>query len=752
MPADNYKISDRYIGFQLDDRKYLLVSENSGVLIQSKVAQEILKAIQKGGFGINDILEKYADFGPMNEVFEVVRQLEAQGLIREAKPCRFSSEGAFWEEMEIDPGRLSEVLERKPVEFISLGKEEEHPFISLCGGYGIRSSPDPFLRIVLTNDYYSPELEKINQKAIKEKKPWMLMRLHGATPWIGPLFLPQEENQPCWKCMEYRLLQNSPEIQFFDAYKGSKVQRLPRPSVYHPAMEMVTLNAAFLELVKYLYHGEGKYFQNGILVFSARTGEREWHPLVWRPQCIACGDPMINNRFPDAIRLEDNRPVVRKESGFRTVSPEVTLAKYKNLISPLTGVVPYLTKREAFPDAPFRNYTSGMNTALFRSGNSWLNEQMRKANGGKGKSDAQSQASALCESIERYSSVYTEDRFSVRGTIDQLEDAIHPNDCMGFSKLQYEEREVTNAIISRLQGLVPIPFRQDQEVDWSPVYSLTEKRFKYLPTMFCYNQYPVASDDERFAYPDSNGCAAGNTIEEAVLQGILELIERDAAAIWWYNRLKMPHIDLDTSNSEFISQARSYFKGLGRSLHVLDLTHDLNIPVFAAISYNPSPSEPDESIFAFGAHLDRKIAVERAILEVCQILPSTIKKDGKYSVSDSVFVDWLETVKLEENDWLMPGSELGKDLEADYPKVFEPEILPSIDHCLESLRRNGIEVLVLDMTQPDIGLPVVRVIAPGLRHFWRRTGPGRLYDVPVKMGWRKEPMQESDLNPLSVFI
>jgi hypothetical protein len=54
---------------------------------------------------------------------------------------------------------------------------------------------------------------------------------------------------------------------------------------------------------------------------------------------------------------------------------------------------------------------------------------------------------------------------------------------------------------------------------------------------------------------------------------------------------------------------------------------------------------------------------------------------------------------------------------------------------------------VLDQTRPDIEVPVVRVIVPGLRHFYRRLAPGRLYDVPVKLGWRDRPLAENELNP-----
>ena len=62
-----------------------------------------------------------------------------------------------------------------------------------------------------------------------------------------------------------------------------------------------------------------------------------------------------------------------------------------------------------------------------------------------------------------------------------------------------------------------------------------------------------------------------------------------------------------------------------------------------------------------------------------------------------------------------------------------------------------MEFLVLDQTRPDIGMPVARVIVPGMRHFWARFAPGRLYDVPVGMGRRERPLAEADLNPVPVI-
>jgi hypothetical protein len=68
-----------------------------------------------------------------------------------------------------------------------------------------------------------------------------------------------------------------------------------------------------------------------------------------------------------------------------------------------------------------------------------------------------------------------------------------------------------------------------------------------------------------------------------------------------------------------------------------------------------------------------------------------------------------------------------------------------VDACVEIARQAGLDFLVLDQTRPDVETSIARVIVPGLRHFYRRFGPGRLYDVPVKLGLRDVPLTENEL-------
>ena len=71
---------------------------------------------------------------------------------------------------------------------------------------------------------------------------------------------------------------------------------------------------------------------------------------------------------------------------------------------------------------------------------------------------------------------------------------------------------------------------------------------------------------------------------------------------------------------------------------------------------------------------------------------------------------------------------------------------------MAAVQRCGLEMLVLDLTRAEVGFPTARVAVPGLRHFWARFGPGRLYDVPVALGWLPRALDETELNPIPFFM
>ena len=292
----------------------------------------------------------------------------------------------------------------------------------------------------------------------------------------------------------------------------------------------------------------------------------------------------------------------------------------------------------------------------------------------------------------------------------------------------------------------------EAEIDWTPVWSLTQRRHRYLPTSMLYSM-PAEQRGPADLIADSNGCAAGNTLEEAILQGFYELAERDAFAIWWYNRLRAPAVDLSSFDDKYLASALGHYAGYERELWMLDITSDLGVPAFVALSRRPdAPTE--DIIYGAGAHADPRVAALRAVCELNQCLtwlPRPGRSDGRPVIDDPLALRWWKTARLADCAWLAPAADEPLRGASQYPAIETADTREDVEHCRALVEARGMEFLVLDQTRPDIGMPVVRVVVPGLRHFWARFAPGRLYDVPVTMGRRVHPLAEADLNPAPVI-
>jgi ribosomal protein S12 methylthiotransferase accessory factor len=132
----------------------------------------------------------------------------------------------------------------------------------------------------------------------------------------------------------------------------------------------------------------------------------------------------------------------------------------------------------------------------------------------------------------------------------------------------------------------------------------------------------------------------------------------------------------------------------------------------------------------------------RSLTELSQFL--SIGETGLRG--DQSTLDGVTPLKVESYPFLLPANNsiaappLGLDVPLD-------DVKAQVEACVEVARRAGYDFLVRDQTRPDVEVPVVRVIVPGLRHFYMRFGPGRLYDVPVKMGLLDQPLREDELTP-----
>ncbi|HMK71461.1 MAG TPA: YcaO-like family protein, partial [Xanthobacteraceae bacterium] len=148
--------------------------------------------------------------------------------------------------------------------------------------------------------------------------------------------------------------------------------------------------------------------------------------------------------------------------------------------------------------------------------------------------------------------------------------------------------------------------------------------------------------------------------------------------------------------------------------------------------------------FGSGAHFEPRIAALRALTELNQFMSIGFLDGGTGEKSS---LDGVNPLRLTDHPYLMPSNDPGMQAVGG-AKLAHGDTREQVMDCVRLAKRAGLDFLVLDQTRPDIEVPVIRVIVPGLRHFYRRFAPGRLYDVPVKLGWLAQRLQEHELNSI----
>jgi ribosomal protein S12 methylthiotransferase accessory factor len=115
-------------------------------------------------------------------------------------------------------------------------------------------------------------------------------------------------------------------------------------------------------------------------------------------------------------------------------------------------------------------------------------------------------------------------------------------------------------------------------------------------------------------------------------------------------------------------------------------------------------------------------------------------------------LNWLRTASVAAHPYLLPDPGERPRTMGDFGYRPRADLLEDVREAERLVAGRGMELLVLDQTRPDLGLPVVKVIVPGMRSFWARFGEGRLYDVPVNLGRLGSPTPFDELNPVPLFV
>jgi ribosomal protein S12 methylthiotransferase accessory factor len=308
-------------------------------------------------------------------------------------------------------------------------------------------------------------------------------------------------------------------------------------------------------------------------------------------------------------------------------------------------------------------------------------------------------------------------------------------------------------------------FTADTRVRWTPGVALPSNEPAYLPAQLVYlrRRAPEDTGEEPIGYSTSNGTACGATFEEAVLGGLLELLERDAFMLTWYGRLSLPRLDWSSEPALTAFDVR-YFRGTGLRYSVIDLSCFHEVPTVVAI-VRGAPGD--------GAPLAVGAAAAPAAVEAWQdalgeafavrAWARAMSHEGRVRgfASDFSDLDGFDDHILfyanEENARhaeFLDASAAERAI-AEITSLEGSDVAEQIAALCERLAARGATAYAVDVTAPDIaaaGLRVAKVVVPELQpldvaYDGRFLGGRRLYRAAHELGLRSKPLAFDELNP-----
>ncbi|WP_017573700.1 TOMM precursor leader peptide-binding protein [Nocardiopsis halotolerans] len=288
-----------------------------------------------------------------------------------------------------------------------------------------------------------------------------------------------------------------------------------------------------------------------------------------------------------------------------------------------------------------------------------------------------------------------------------------------------------------------VPWSEQPEVPWVWGYSLRDERPLLVPEQLVY--YLDHRTDHRNTVQEcSNGCASGSSPTEAVLHGLLELMERDAFLVSWYAGLTPAEIDLDTVDSALVQQMRAHVDLYGYDLRCFDIRTDLPVPAVGAVSVRRGDGL-GTLCFAGGASLDPADAVRAAVCETASYIsgfPERVEAELERTermaddyrlmteLSHHALLFGLPRMAPKADHWLRQDTRLPLDeVFSDWTTGREApgDLRAPVRELVAMLAERGMDTVVVDQTTPEqrlLGLHTVSVIVPGL--------------VPIDFGWERQ--------------
>ena len=307
---------------------------------------------------------------------------------------------------------------------------------------------------------------------------------------------------------------------------------------------------------------------------------------------------------------------------------------------------------------------------------------------GKGATVEESKISGIMEGIERYSSEIHDRkiRLDTFEMLEGLEPAINPRDL-----------------------ILPAETEPGHVLPWIEGWDIANNERVLVPAQAVF--HPLPRNFRQIFRTSTNGLASGNTREEAVFHALCEVIERDAWSLVEATRDTGPAVT--NIDDPMLLQMQKKFADAEVEVIVRDITSDVGIPTMAAVADDVLLKDPSLLTIGIGTHTNARIAVMRALTEVAQSRLTQIHGAREDTVTADLRKKMgYDRVKRINAYWFRDNGTVDY---AALQSFDSDDFATDIRYAIEALKKQGLSrVIVVDLTREEIGVPVVRVIVPGL--------------------------------------
>jgi ribosomal protein S12 methylthiotransferase accessory factor len=350
---------------------------------------------------------------------------------------------------------------------------------------------------------------------------------------------------------------------------------------------------------------------------------------------------------------------------------------------------------------------------------------------GKGGTLEQAEASAVMELAERFSffSFWKNNKNFYIEEYGNLK-----NHAIPFESIARSVHDHSSDLDRAKQVFSRIPLK------WTWAYNMTRQEEILIPF------------DWFYTINEFNGPSAGNCAEEAILQGICEIVERHVSSIISRQRLTMDAIHPGSISDPLVLEMIQKYRTAGVKLFITDFTLDTGIPSIGVLAYDPATfPEKSEIVWTAGTTPDPQKSLGRALTEVAQLA-------GDFNTGSNYVASGLPKFKsLEKADYIM-SSRREVDI-SRLPTLCNENIKVEVESCISALSAIGMEVIVVDTMHPKLAVPAFYTVIPG-SHFRERaagTSVG-MFSAKIVAGrgnsqWAMAQLKEmDDLMPEKYYI